>query len=230
MLQVRSHHRVSCKHNVPEIIMTLDQVSWQYICKHYPVFAQNFMQEYQRCNGFIPYEPGFVYVIHAVGSNYYKIGKSVNPDRRLLQIAPQMPFRTRFVRVWHSYFMSMAENMLHVGHEHCRANGEWFEFNDKYDLTLLLTKWNQRCVKYAYVSKIHRLLWANREEAKRYEEEFGYAPFEADLTGSHAIAQVETLFNCCQESLDPGLPEDLKLVIDGVLEEWSRPSSGSNEG
>lgn len=181
--------------------MTLNQASWQYICEHYPVFAQNFLQEYQRCNGFIPYEPGFVYAIHAVGSNYYKIGKSVNPDRRLLQIAPQMPFRTRFVRVWHSYFMSMAETYLHRTYERYRTNGEWFEF-DQEGLSYLFSLPTDWEVRYAYTGYIDDLLFKDRQEYRRLHVEFQLG-----------ISEIETLFRTYQESLDPGLPDDIKAIV-----------------
>lgn len=210
--------------------MTLEQVTWQYICKHYPVFAQNFLQEYHRCNGFIPYEPGFVYVIHAVGSNYYKIGKSINPDRRLLQIAPLMPFRTRFIKVWHSYFMSLAETILHSLFNEERVNGEWFEFN-QYNLQDLLGTWGSQSVRYAYGSKINRLLWLKHEEGKRFESEFGYSIFNSSVTGKQAIDAVETLFACCHEALDPGLPDDIKAIINEsfVVDEANKSSSREGE-
>lgn len=193
--------------------MALEHTSWQYIEENYPVFACNFAQEYRRRNGFIPYEPGFVYVIHAVGSNYYKIGKSINPDRRLLQIAPQMPFRTRFIKVWRTYFMSMAESILHGSFEEERANGEWFEFKS-YNLQDLLGGWGSRGVRYAYGIEINRLLWLKREEAKQFEREFGEYIFNSPVVGRCAIDAVENLFASYEESLDPGLPDDIKAILE----------------
>lgn len=105
--------------------------TWSCIKQLCPDFAENLRREYDRTGGFVPYEQGYIYLIHAVGSNYYKIGKTKAPDRRLLQIAPQMPFTCKFIRVWHSNFMSLAEKYLHEMFKEFRVNGEWFEFSCK---------------------------------------------------------------------------------------------------
>lgn len=201
--------------------MTLEQVTWQYICEHYPVFAQNFSQEYHRNQGLIPYEPGFVYIIHAVGSNYYKIGKSINPDQRLLRIAPLMPFRTRFIKVWHSYFMSLAETMLHSLFDEERVNGEWFEFH-QYHLQDLLGTWGNQSARYTYSLEIHRLLWCDHQEGKQFEGEFGRDIFIPSVTGTLAINAVETLFTYRHKALDPGLPDDIKAIVN--VNESVKPS------
>lgn len=103
---------------------------WDWWCRHFPEIAVVMLHEYRRCDGFLPYERGYVYMMQAVGSRYFKIGKSINPDRRLLQISPKMPFETRLVKVWRSNFMSLGERCLHDAFQEKRRNGEWFELSD----------------------------------------------------------------------------------------------------
>lgn len=104
--------------------------AWAKFKETLPAIADLILAEYKAVNGFIPREPGYVYLIHAVGTEYYKIGKSINPDRRILQISPKMPFNVKFVRVWRTYFMSLAEKMLHEQYAYCRVNGEWFHLSN----------------------------------------------------------------------------------------------------
>jgi hypothetical protein len=194
--------------------MKLHQLTWKYLQEQYPKFAEGLLKEYNRCNGFVPYEQGFVYVIHAVGSNYYKIGKSINPDRRLLQIAPQMPFSTRYVKVWRSNFMSLAESHLHEWFKAKRANGEWFELEAQ-DLYILFDQLTEFNVKFAYARVISKILEQDREEFFRFYPEFD-EPFSEDMLGASAIAAIETLFELIARSQAPGVPDYIQSMIDSV--------------
>lgn len=86
--------------------------------------------KYQECNNLLPVEPGFVYVIKAIDENsrtrYVKIGKSTDPDRRLTEISPKMPFDCEIWRTYPSYFMSLGESYLHKKLAAYRVRGEWF--------------------------------------------------------------------------------------------------------
>jgi len=125
-------------------------ITWDELKSEFPEVVEFFVDLYKKSNGFIIREPGFIYLIHAVGSDFYKIGKTTNPDRRILQIAPQMPFPTRYVRVWRSDFMSIAEKMLHEQFEYVRTNGEWFELSG--DELSALTNSSVE-IQYAYFQK-----------------------------------------------------------------------------
>lgn len=126
-----------------------DYTNWLDIKRNRPELADRILKEYQKRNGFVPYEQGYVYLMRACGTNYYKIGKSVNPDRRLLQIAPQMPFTTVFVKVWRSNFMSMGEKLLHHFFQDYRANGEWFKLPE-HALDQLFSGWLLEDIRDAY--------------------------------------------------------------------------------
>lgn len=191
---------------------------WTELKSDFPAIAEIFWKEYHRVNGFIPYEHGFVYAIHAVGSQYVKIGKSINPDRRLLQIAPQMPFRTRFIKVWRTSFMSMAEVSLHRHHEQARTNGEWFEL-DLLSLGVLLDEYTERRVRYCYADSLDiQSIQASKPEwhefCKRYND--GFSPM---LIGAESICRIQSIFDGITEQLSPGIPPDLKTVIDATYEQ-----------
>lgn len=84
-------------------------------------------------------QDGWVYLLRAEGTRYFKIGKSINPDRRLRQIKPKMPFETQMVGAIRTSYMSLHERFLHWAWESCRTNGEWFllpEDNDHAELLI----------------------------------------------------------------------------------------------
>ena len=206
----------------------MSTLTWQYLLESYPAFASEILHEYKRRNGFVPYEQGFVYVIHAIGSNYYKIGKSINPDKRLLQIAPRMPFSTRFIKVWRSNFMSIAELRLHKSLKQNRANGEWFAL-EPHELEFVGNKFSAPSIKYAYADEILELLQRDWEEWQKSRER---SPklidlFDASVQGERAIQQIETLFDQISESLGPSLPEDIQAILSS---EFGYPTPPSVRG
>ena len=79
-----------------------------------------------RNKGLLPYDPGYVYIIWAKKTSWFKIGKSNNVDRRFAQISPKLMHETMVVRRWAVPFMSKAEVYLHKIFEKYRGNGEWF--------------------------------------------------------------------------------------------------------
>lgn len=83
--------------------------------------------------------PGYVYVLQMEGHDYYKIGRTSNPDRRIRQIRPQMPARLKVVfahRVSDCHFW---ESQLHFDYKSKRLNGEWFLL-DSLDLQRIETR------------------------------------------------------------------------------------------
>jgi Meiotically up-regulated gene 113 len=192
--------------------------TWSCIKQLCPDFAENLRREYNRTGGFVPYEQGYIYLIHAVGSNYYKIGKTKAPDRRLLEIAPQMPFTCKFIRVWHSNFMSLAEKYLHQRFKQFRANGEWFEFSCKqleefFNLDLGMDSG----IRYAYsvhicdlIPRSEQLLIANNngERCPRSLLISLYLLYAG--SGDRCISYIEGIFREISAELQPELPENLQ--------------------
>lgn len=76
-------------------------------------------------------DEGYVYLIRATGQNLYKIGKSINPEKRVQSIIGGLPMKAEVIHIaWfedHSY----AEQMFHDTFSKTRQNGEWFVLEDE---------------------------------------------------------------------------------------------------
>jgi hypothetical protein len=197
---------------------------WEKIKAEFPNVAAAIYQEYQTRNGLLPYEPGFVYAIHAVGTSYIKIGKTLYPDKRILQIAPQMPFRTQYLRVWRSNFMSMAEKHLHETYASQRVNGEWFDFQGKdefYDpvgakLFFLFDYFGiDNEIRYAYCVHFERLIKSTlADDKERWRFSHSIIRSGAECLGSQALSSIEELFSVIEKEFNPPLPEEIQKQMD----------------
>lgn len=170
-------------------------ITLQDVQRAYPEIADRIIQEYERRNGFVPYELGYCYMMQACGTNYYKLGKTTNPDRRLLQIAPQMPFTTRFIRIWRSNFMSMGERWLHELLDQYRSNGEWFELPDD-TRDLILNRFDH-------------------EYAEGIRNTYGFVFMKTITNGNQQLAADfgEWLFNTSHEVLYTGLFDTSAMFV-----------------
>lgn len=81
-------------------------------------------------------KPGWIYILE--GGGYYKIGQSINPDRRIKQISPVLPFDVTIYHTYPAENVDYEEAMLHQMFHDCRANGEWFHLTEE-DLAWLKT-------------------------------------------------------------------------------------------
>lgn len=85
--------------------------------------------------------PGYVYIIHALGTDYFKIGISEESVlRQLSQLQTASPLKLRYV--YHAYVedMQRTERELHKIFSSFRKTGEWFslgEANVKECITLI---------------------------------------------------------------------------------------------
>lgn len=70
---------------------------------------------------------GYVYLLESNG--VYKIGKSVNVNRRLTQISPVMPYPVELLHAIRTTDHSALEAQLHEMFAPKRLNGEWFELS-----------------------------------------------------------------------------------------------------
>lgn len=80
-------------------------------------------------NGFIRIErscseKSFLYFIEAVGTEFIKIGRSANPDRRLKQLSTGSPVELRLIGVISGG--AEIEKELHKQFDHLRERLEWF--------------------------------------------------------------------------------------------------------
>lgn len=74
---------------------------------------------------------GWVYVIHATGTNRYKIGRSTEPEARLKQLnQKQSPYPLELVEKFWSIDAITDEQGLHKSLADFQVHGEWFEFEN----------------------------------------------------------------------------------------------------
>jgi hypothetical protein len=81
-------------------------------------------------------EPGFVYLLRGK-HGYFKIGIAKKIDKRIEQIAPQLPFKVQLIHFFPSRDMRPAEQRLHRSFSSKRRNGEWFELSEE-DVNLIM--------------------------------------------------------------------------------------------
>lgn len=73
---------------------------------------------------------GYVYVLQMEGHDYYKIGRTVNINRRVAEISPRMPGRLIVVFAHQVGDAPFTESSLHSAFSRHRMNGEWFKLNN----------------------------------------------------------------------------------------------------
>lgn len=74
-----------------------------------------------------PGREGWVYLLHAEGTNRYKIGRSVNPITRCADIQKQSPYPLRIIKTRWTLDAIADEANLHRITAQYRVFGEWFE-------------------------------------------------------------------------------------------------------
>lgn len=72
---------------------------------------------------------GYVYLIHAIETNRYKIGRTVNPVARFAELKKQSPYPLKIVNSFWTPDSVKDEKDLHIGLGNIRVHGEWFEDN-----------------------------------------------------------------------------------------------------
>ena len=72
---------------------------------------------------------GFVYAIHAVGSNYVKLGRSKEPLGRVRELQVGNPQRLNLLKMWwcEGVFCHEMERYLHNYFKEQNTSGEWFD-------------------------------------------------------------------------------------------------------
>lgn len=71
-------------------------------------------------------QPGYVYIVHGVGTNFVKVGKSKNIMKRLQEIAQGVPFPLQILSIALVADMDTAERTLLTLYREYKAQGEWF--------------------------------------------------------------------------------------------------------
>lgn len=71
---------------------------------------------------------GYIYILKF--EKYYKIGKTININKRLEIISPEMPEKPKIIRSYKSGNIDKDEKYLHEIYKEKRTNGEWFLLSD----------------------------------------------------------------------------------------------------
>lgn len=87
---------------------------------------------------------GYVYLLHAVGTNRYKIGRSISLKTRLQQLQKQSPFPLEIIAAFKTSNPAWDEAYWQDAYKKHRVHGEWFEFDeDYYRNTVKLFFWSR---------------------------------------------------------------------------------------
>ncbi|MGL4618706.1 MAG: GIY-YIG nuclease family protein [Chroococcidiopsis sp.] len=73
---------------------------------------------------------GCIYLIEAVGTNRFKVGRSSNLDIRIEQLRNQSPYPLKIVKQFNSLDSITEEALLHKLLAPTRIHGEWFSLNE----------------------------------------------------------------------------------------------------
>lgn len=98
---------------------------------------------------------GFIYVINACNTNYYKIGvTSHDPLKRLSQLQVGCPHNLQLMGTYSIICENDVydvEKHLHEVFSECRVRGEWFELSNSEDVAYVLSE-----------MPVHNLLWDDK--------------------------------------------------------------------
>lgn len=75
-----------------------------------------------------PPREGWIYIL--AGGGFYKIGRTEDPNRRLAQISPKLPFEVEVAHIFYSEDVIQEEADLHERFKHQHTNGEWFKLSE----------------------------------------------------------------------------------------------------
>lgn len=113
----------------------------EYLERQYPSFygkkkmSQDSVKKHIDLNNI-----GNVYVIHCLGTHYYKIGRSVSGgSERLKSLQTGMPFDLRLIADVKCNFHSDVERVMHKKYMNNGVRGEWFVFSGKQLLEVVKT-------------------------------------------------------------------------------------------
>lgn len=117
---------------------------------------------------------GYVYLIHAEGTNRYKIGRSVNPVARLEQLKVQSPYPLRIIDSFWTPDAINDEKSFHEQYKEYRIFGEWFELTDSRETNINSLAFNsqeQLLGKYwQSVNSVKDSFYSFRSEAQKISD------------------------------------------------------------
>jgi hypothetical protein len=100
-----------------------------------------------------------VYFLHAPAVNLIKIGRSIDPDRRLAELKLLSPVDLEIMGMIDGGSLKEAE--LHAKFKHLHSHGEWFHATEELKLfawlETMLCLWNKACpeARALFLADIH---------------------------------------------------------------------------
>lgn len=71
----------------------------------------------------------YVYLIQSLETSHYKIGVSIHPEKRLLELNTGNSSKLKLVEKYKSEYANIIEKTLHNRYGYLRKEGEWFEMS-----------------------------------------------------------------------------------------------------
>lgn len=91
---------------------------------------------------------GYVYIVHALGTKRYKIGRARDPNKRFERLKQQSPFPLKLLGTFFTEDCVTQEKRLHTVATVYQTHGEWFELPDTWVESLEDWFYNPDCQKY----------------------------------------------------------------------------------
>ena len=85
----------------------------------------------------------YIYLIQSLNDGYYKIGTSVNPNKRIEQLQTSNSSKLKIINTYNSEFYNLIETALHNHYSHLKLNGEWFNFSINEEI-----EFEEKCEKF----------------------------------------------------------------------------------
>jgi len=82
---------------------------------------------------------GYIYLVHAIGTNLYKIGFAINPAKRIKDLSTASPFALKMLASREG--SGTMEQQMHRCLKEYRVRGEWFEFTDEDFIVSIFNSW-----------------------------------------------------------------------------------------
>lgn len=79
----------------------------------------------------------YVYLIKSKDTQQYKIGISVNPYKRILQLETGNPEQLQIISTFKTLNYNSVEKALHNRFSYLKVNREWFSFDNDIELNFL---------------------------------------------------------------------------------------------
>lgn len=82
-------------------------------------------------------QPGYIYLMHGIGTNWYKIGKTKHLGKRFKPLSTQGPFPLELIHFHETADMQTDEDYWHDFFADKREEGEWFTLSPE-DINLFV--------------------------------------------------------------------------------------------